>query len=51
MLTRIAAATGLALALAVAAAPAASAGEVCYDVNVTVQGASVVAEKGCQPVG
>ena len=29
-------------------APAAQAGEICYDVQVNVQGEAVVSEAGCQ---
>jgi hypothetical protein len=34
--------------LALVAAPAQAAGEVCYDVNVNVQGSELVNESGCQ---
>lgn len=36
--------------IAMLAAPA-SAGELCYDLQVNVQGTSVVSQAGCQPIG
>lgn len=56
MLKRLAAATvvaaGLALPAVAVAAPAnAATGQVCYGVQVSANGSSVVSQAGCQPIG
>jgi type 1 fimbria pilin len=33
------------------AAPASAAGQLCYDVNVVVNGQAVVAQTACTPIG
>ena len=50
MKIRLLASAALAVGCLAVVAPAASAGEVCYDVHVVVQGGDVVKEAGCVPL-
>jgi hypothetical protein len=45
---RLAVAAAMSVLSLVFVAPQASANEVCYDLNVTVQGQTLVSEAGCQ---